>query len=301
MTIEAGGRKIEVSNPGKLLFPESGISKLDLAGFYRRIADVMLPHVRDRAATMHRYPDGISADDFFQKDVPDYFPEWIERVRLPKEDGDVDYLVVEEPATLAYLADQGCITLHVSLSRVDSPDKPDRMVFDLDPPDGGELETLHGAVRKVRSVLDELDLGSHLMTTGSSGYHILVPLDRSADFDESRAFARAVGDLCAERYPEAVTIEQRKSSRQGRVFIDYLRNAYGQTTVAPYAVRALAEAPVATPLDWEELSSSEPRQYRVDNIFRRLAQKEDPWKDLADRAGHALGPRLEDLKDLSAS
>lgn len=299
MTIEAGGRDIEVSKPEKLMFPESGISKFDLADFYRRIVDVMLPHVRGRAVTMHRFPDGISAEAFYQKDVPDYFPVWIERARLPKAGGDVDYLVVDEPATLVYLADQGSVTLHVSLSRVDRPDKPDRLILDLDPPDGAELDTLHGAVRKVRSVLDDLELESLLMTTGSSGYHILVPLDRSVGFDESRAFARAVGDLCAKRYPESVTIEQRKSSRGGRVFIDYLRNAYGQTTVAPYSPRALPEAPIATPLDWDELSSSEPRQYRVDNIFRRLAQKEDPWKGLADREGYALGSRLQDLEELS--
>lgn len=302
MKIEVGEHQLEISNPDKLMFPESGVTKGDLATYYYRIGETMLPHVRGRAVTMHRFPDGITAEGFYQKDLPDYFPDWIERARLPKEEGgEIDYLVVEEPATLVFMADQGSITPHVTLSEIDNPYLPDRMVFDMDPPDGdGDLGTLHRSVRILRSVLEELDLRSQLMTTGSRGYHILVRLDRSAGFDETREFARRVGEIAATRYPDTLTVEQRKAARQGRVFIDYLRNSSGQTTVAPYALRALPGAPVATPLDWDELVSTEPQQYRIDNIFRRLAQKEDPWAGLATRDGHDLSTRLDALQSLES-
>jgi bifunctional non-homologous end joining protein LigD len=300
--IEVDGRQVEISNPDKLMFPASGITKGNLAAYYQRIGETMLPHVRGRAVTMHRFPDGISGEGFYQKDLPDYFPDWIERASLPKQgQGEVDYLVIEEPASLVFIANQGSITPHVTLSRVDEPDLPDRMVFDMDPPDDGEdLAALRRGVRMVRSVLEELDLESYLMTTGSRGYHLLVPLDRSIGFDETRAFARQVGELAAKRHPESLTVEQRKTARQGRVFVDYLRNSFGQTTVAPYAVRALPGAPIATPLDWGELVSSEPQQYRIDNIFRRLAQKEDPWVGLATRDGHDLSARLDALDSLES-
>jgi bifunctional non-homologous end joining protein LigD len=276
--IETESRSIEVSKPDKTLFPESGITKEELARYYARIGETMLPHVRDRAMTLHRFPDGIDAEGFIQKDAPDYFPDWIERHPLPKEDGEVDYVVANDVATLVYLADQGCITPHVTLSRVDKPDRPDRMVFDIDPPEElDDLHLLHHAVRMVGEVIDGMGVDMFLMTTGSKGYHIVVPLDRSDDFDTIRHQAKAVADRVVEENPDLLTVAQRKAKREGRVFVDYLRNSYGQTTVAPYAVRALERRPVATPLDWDELGSSEPGKYTIENIFRRLSQKEDPW------------------------
>lgn len=276
--IETESRSIEVSKPDKVLFPESGVTKEDLARYYARIGETMLPHVRDRAMTLQRFPDGIDADGFIQKEAPDYFPNWIERHTLPKEDGEVDYVVANDVATLVYLADQACITPHVTLSRVDEPDRPDRMVFDIDPPeDLDDLAALHEAVRAVGEVIEGTGMNSFLMTTGSKGYHIVVPLDRSEDFDTVRDRAKDVAERVADENPDLLTAAQRKSKRQGRVFVDYLRNSYGQTTVAPYSVRALEKAPVATPLDWDELGSSEPRKYTIDNIFRRLSQKRDPW------------------------
>lgn len=279
--VETDLRSVEVSNPDKMLFPGTGITKADLAHYYQRIGEHMVPYLRDRAVTLHRFPDGIEAEGFIQKNASDHFPDWVQRHRLAKEDGEVEHVVVNDVATLVYLADQACITPHITLSRVDSPDHPDRMVFDLDPPeDTDDLDALHGAVRTMGDILDDLGIDKHLMTTGSKGYHIVVARDRDSDFDEVHDMARDISRRAAEEQPDLLTVEQRKDRRGDRVFVDYLRNSYAQTTVAPYAVRPIEDAPVATPLAWEELGSSEPRQFRMDNIFRRLGQKPDPWAGL---------------------
>ena len=279
------GHEIAVSNRDKVFFPESGLTKGDLIDYYRRIADVALPHLRGRPVSMHRFPDGIGKSGFFQKNIPDYFPQWIERKTLEKEGGSVTHVVVNNAATLVYLADQGCITPHIGLSRVDRIDTPDRLVFDLDPSDD-DFAKVQGAARKVRAVLDELEFDSFVQTTGSRGLHVVVPLDRRAGFDEVRRFARRLAAHLAGRYPEELTVEQRKAARGPRVFVDYLRNGYAQTTVAPYAVRAIEGAPVAAPLTWPEALAEgmSPRKYTIQNIFRRLAQKEDPWAGIDRKA-----------------
>lgn len=279
-SIEVDGRTVTLSRPDKLLFPKSGITKADLADYYRRIAPHMLPFLQNRPLSMQRFPDGIAEEGFFQKGVSEHFPDWISRARLAKEGGTVDYVVADDAATLVYLANQAAITLHVALSRLDRIRHPDRLVFDLDPPDRNFRRICRAALL-LRDFLADLGLSSFVKTTGSRGLHIEVPLDRSSDFDEARAFARRVGEKLSARYPGNLTIEQRKSKRGKRIFIDYLRNAYGQTTVAPYTVRAREGAPVATPLDWAELKKSAltARRYTVRNIFRRLAQKPDPWAD----------------------
>lgn len=281
---EISGRSLELSNLDKVLFPNDGITKGELIDYYRRVASIALPHYRDRPLTMHRYPDGIAKKGFFQKDIPDHFPEWIDRARLDKENGSVTHVVVNEPATLAYLADQGCVTPHLGLARIDKPDHPDRAIFDLDPSDDdfGKVQT---AAKLLKSHLDKLELPSYVQTTGSRGLHVLVPLDRGADFDTVRDFTRAVAERLADANPDVVTVAHRKNKRGARVFIDYLRNAYGQTAVAPYGVRALEGAPVATPLSWREATASglSPRKYTVKNLFRRLSQVDDPWSDIRRR------------------
>lgn len=280
-SIEVGGRTIEIGNPDKELFPGEGITKLDFARYLHRVADVMIPHTRNRAMTMHRFPDGIESDGFYQKEMPDHFPDWIRTARLEKEGGSVNQIVCDDAATLVYLADQACITPHVALSTVDRIDRPDRIVFDLDPPeDARDPAPVKEAARSVRELLDELDLPAFLMTTGSSGYHVVVPLDATMAFDAVRGIAHRMADVLAERHPDALTAAQRKDKRGGRVFVDYLRNGYAQTTVAPYAVRALPGAPVATPIEWEELGSTDPRHYTMTRVLRRLAQKNDPWQDV---------------------
>lgn len=281
-TLEVGDRGIEISHPGKLLFPEDGITKLALARYYDRIAKTALPHFIDRALSMHRFPDGIDEHGFFQKQIGKHFPKWIQRISLPKQDGDVTYVVVDQAATLVYLADQASITPHLMLSRIDRPHYPDRMVFDLDPSDG-DFGKVQRAARCVKTLLDRIELASFVQTTGSRGLHIVVPLDRKQRFDSVREFAHRCCRQLAAEHPDLLTVEQRKNQRGNRVFLDDVRNAYGQTSVAPYAVRALPGAPVATPLRWQEVSSSslDPQRYHIGNLFRRLGQIQDPWHNLA--------------------
>lgn len=285
--MKIGAHTVELSHLDKVLFPDDGITKGDLINYYRRIADVILPHLTDHPLSMQRFPGGIKAEGSYQKEIPDYFPDWIRRVSVEvKEDQRKQAQVVcENVETLVYLANQACITLHPWLSQADRLNHPDKLIFDLDPP-GGDFETVRFAAGRLREMLQEMGLVPFVMTTGSKGLHVVAPLDRSADFDEVRAFVRQLADELARREPERLTTETRKDQRQGRVFLDYLRNAYAQTGVAPYTVRAKPGAPVATPLDWVELA--DPRlhsqSYTLRNIFRRLGQKADPWQDMRDHA-----------------
>jgi bifunctional non-homologous end joining protein LigD len=281
-TITVDGREIELSNIDKVLFPKAGLTKGDLIEYYRRIAPVLLPHIEGRALSFQRFPDGIEAEGFFQKNASDYFPDWIARTRLAKEDGSVEHVLANDAATLVYLANQACITLHISLARAERPRHPDRLVIDLDPSDD-DFALVKKVARWAGNLLDELELTPFVQTTGSRGLHVWVPLDGSADFDEVSRFAKDLAGLLEQRHPDEVTTEQRKNARGDRVFLDILRNAYGQTAVAPYAVRARPAASLATPLDWDELDEAglAPDRYTIANIFRRLGQKHDPWADMA--------------------
>lgn len=303
---EIDGHDLKFSNLDKILFPAPNdkgkdITKGEVIDYYQRIAAVALPHYRDRPLTLQRFPDGIGEDSFFQKDVPDYFPGWIDRVELPKEGGRITYMIANDAASLAYIANQGCITPHLALARRDRPQEPDRLVFDLDPSGknlADDFEKVRQAALWTRERLEALGLPSFVMTTGSRGLHVVVPLDRSCGFDSVRDFAHAFARRLAEAHPEQLTVAQRKDQRGDRVFLDYLRNAYGQTAVAPYALRARTGAPVATPITWKEAADAKlgPRRYTLANIFRRLAQTEDPWADI-DRHAIALDGAVRRLAE----
>jgi bifunctional non-homologous end joining protein LigD len=290
--------KVQVSRPGKVLFPESGVTKADLARYYERVAKQMLPHVKGRPVSMQRFPDGIGNYGFFHKDVPEHFPDWIERVEVRKAGGTVTHAVTCDADTLVYLADQACITPHVWLSRIPDLERPDRLVFDLDPSDGG-FARVRRAARRTGELLEQLGLVPFAMITGSRGIHVWVPLRPRAGFDEVRRFARDVARLLAERHPKELTVEQRKAKRAGRILIDVMRNGYAQTAVPPYAVRPRPQAPVATPLEWDELSDSRlrPDRFTTRNVFRRLAARGDPWARISRRAKELKQPRrrLDDL------
>ena len=298
-TIEIDGHTIALSNTDKVLFPQAKITKGDLIDYYRQIAPVMLPHIAGRPLSFQRYPDGIDAGGFMQKNASDYFPDWIRRARLAKEDGEVEHVVAEDAATLVYLANQACITLHAGLFRIDRIDHPDMMVLDLDPSDD-DFAKVKRAAKDARTLLEEVGLTSFVQTTGSRGLHVWAPLDRSATFDEVRETASILAETLAARRPDERTTAQRKANRGDRVFIDVVRNAYGQTVVAPYTVRARPEASVATPLDWQEVDSPalEPRRYTVRNLFRRLAQKPDPWASIQKNA-QSLAPARQKLAALA--
>lgn len=291
-TITFGRYVVETSNEDKVFFPAAGITKGDLIDYYRRIAGAILPYLKGRPLTMQRFPDGIEGEGFYQKDISDYFPDWIDRVRVSKEDGTVTHVVCEKAATLVYLADQACITPHIWLSRRDRLENSDLLVFDLDPSTDG-FGPVRAAAQALHELLDELGLVSYVQTTGSRGLHVFVPLDRSAGFDTVRSFAQDAAGLLAARDPKRLTTEQRKNKRGNRVFVDTLRNAYGQTAVAPYAVRARPDAPVATPLDWDEVGRGDltPTKYTVRNVLRRLGQRNDPWAGIWRHARSLKEPR----------
>jgi bifunctional non-homologous end joining protein LigD len=283
------------------MFPDDGIAKADLVAYYRRVARPMLPHLRGRPLTMERYPDGYGGQSFIQKEISGYFPDWIRREEVPKQDGGVTMAVCDNAATLAYLANQACLTPHVWLSRADVPDRPDRLVFDLDPPDDDpeNFEIVRWTARMLGEFLEELGLRAAVMTTGSRGLHLLLPLSRGEDFDTVRAFARETCELLARRYPERLTTETRKDKRRGRLYLDIQRNAYAQTAVAPYAVRARPHAPVATPLSWEELADRGigSRHWTLRTIPGRLDAEGDPWRGLGSRR-RSLGPARRRLREL---
>jgi bifunctional non-homologous end joining protein LigD len=280
--MKIGGHNIEISHRDKVFFPKGKTTKGDVIDYFRRVARFMLPHVRERPLAMHRHPDGIKGEGFFQKDVPDYFPRWIKRVTTPrKEGGKIDNVVCNNAATLVYLANQACITPHVWLSRRDKLDCPDQLIFDLDPP-RKKFALVRFAAKALREFFDELGLRSFVKTTGSRGLHVTVPLDRKQDFDTVREFAQDLARVLAHRHPKRLTVEPRKDKRRGRLFLDTARNSYAQHAVAPYAVRAIEGAPIATPLAWKEVSNRklDAQSFNMQNIFQRLSRKSDPWKNL---------------------
>ncbi|TML75838.1 MAG: ATP-dependent DNA ligase [Actinobacteria bacterium] len=261
------------------MFPRAGLSKLDLARHYERVAPAMVPLVRDHPVAMHSFPEGVDGPGFFAKDVPRHFPDWIQRVTVPKRGGSLTHVLANDAATLVYLANQNCVTPHIWTSRADRPREPDRIVFDLDPA-GTRFADVRAAARTLGDILRDLGLQPFAMTTGSRGLHVVVPIRRGRDYEEVHAFARTVSGALADRDPRRLTTEVRKAKRNERIFIDVGRNAYAQHAVAPYAVRPRPTAPVATPLHWEELGDRKlrPDRWTIKTIGDRLDADDDPWR-----------------------
>lgn len=298
--MKIASHEIELSNRDKIYFPDEEITKGDLIDYYEKISDTFIPYLKDRPLSLNRFPDGITKEGFYQKDTPDYFPDWIETVEIEKKEGGKNLQVVcNNTATLVYLANQGTISFHPWLSTTSDLQKPDKLVFDLDPPQGDFEIVLKGA-KTLHSLLnDELGLNPFVMTTGSKGLHVVCPLQVDKTFDKVRAFAKDVANYISDSNPETFTVETRKNKRKERLFIDYLRNAYAQTSIPPFSVRARSGAPVATPLAWDELSKEglNSQSYTIKNIFKRLSQKEDPWKPFKKKAT-SLDNSIEKLNKL---
>ena len=275
-----------ISHPEKILFPDDGITKGELAAYYEAIAPVMLPHIRRRPVTMERYHRGIGAPGFFQKDVSKGFPEWLKRVEVPKNEGTVNHPIVTDTRSLLWLANQNSITIHVWPSRAPNLYKPDICVFDLDPSrnsaDKRQLDVLCRAALNLRALLKELGLPGWIKTTGSKGFHIAVPLDAQADFATVARFAHRVGKLLVARDPENLTREFHKVDRRGRILVDTGRNDYSATFAAAYTVRARRGAPVSAPCAWEEVERGEvsPVSFTIRNMAERIENVGDLWADL---------------------
>jgi bifunctional non-homologous end joining protein LigD len=276
-----------ISHPDKVLFPQIGLTKLELAQHYERVAPAMLPYVRDRPLAVQAFPNGIEQHGFFMKAVPGYFPEWVERVTVPKRGGTVTHPLANDARTLVYLAGQNVVTLHTWLSRADEPAQPDRLIVDFDPSkSSGGFADVRAAARDAGERLRDLGLATYAMVTGSRGIHVVCPLRRGPSFTEVHRFTRALAERMVEDNPRKLTLEWHKAERGDRIYVDVNRIAYAQHAVAPYGVRAREKAPVAMPIHWEELSDRglKPDRWTVKNAGSRLDAEGDPWKGMMRRA-----------------
>jgi bifunctional non-homologous end joining protein LigD len=279
-----GGIPVQLSHLDKVFFPDDGITKGDLVGYYEWVAPRIVRYLQDRPLVMDRYPDGIAGQRLVQKNVPEYFPAWVTRTDVKKRDGVVHQVVCDKPATLVYLANQACIEFHVFLSAVGALDRPDQLVFDLDPPDEEGFGLARRTALNLRELLEgELGLATFIKTTGGKGLHVHVPLRPERDFDAVRGFARDVATRLASRFPRELTVDQRKEQRGHRLYLDIMRNAYAQTVVAPYSVRGRPGAHVATPLHWAEVEDSglDPKQFTLRTLPHELEGRGDPWAGMA--------------------
>jgi bifunctional non-homologous end joining protein LigD len=277
--------EIKLSNPDKVLFPDDGITKAELAEHYARVAERMVPHCRDRPMNLWRWNKGIAHDVVVQQSLPKGAPDWVARCEVPRrKGGDIVHGMINDADTLRWLAQQNCITPHVWNARCDLRDKPDRIVCDLDPSDEDFDKIREGAL-VTAEILRDLGLVPFAKVSGSRGIHIVAPLERRRTADEVRARAGELAEQIAAERPDTLTTFWRKDKREGRILVDVARNTYGQTIVAPYAVRALAGAPVAMPVSWDEVAdaSLKPRQFKLREIAARL-RGEDPWAAMAESA-----------------
>jgi bifunctional non-homologous end joining protein LigD len=276
---------VRLSSADRVLFPQDGITKGDLFAYYERVGPTIVPHLRDRPFTMKRYREGLAAEGFFQKQAPKGMPSWIPTRQFethPRGGGSsrlVDFPLVNSVEALLWMVQMHCIDMNAWYSRVDKPDRPDYVVFDLDPPDdeGGfalAIEVAH----LVRELLDELELPGYVKTSGADGIHVLAPIQRRATFDDTYAFAEAASRLLEERHPGKVTTEWLKKKRSG-VLVDHRQNGWGKTIASAYSVRPKPGAPVSTPLRWDELTPDvRPRQFSMDVVLERIEQLGDLYE-----------------------
>jgi bifunctional non-homologous end joining protein LigD len=290
-----------ITHPEKVLFPDAGITKGDVAAYYEAIAPVMLPHLRGRPITMERYPAGIGAKGFWQKDVSKGFPDWLQRVEVPKKDGVVHHPVVTNVESLLWITNQNTITQHVWTSRLPDLNHPDLCVFDLDPSQD-DAAAVRAAAIALRDLLKELGLPSWVKTTGSKGFHIVVPVDGKTTMGFVARFANAVGSLFVRLMPDKLTQEFSKADRGGRIYVDTGRNGYSATFAAAYTLRAKPGAPVSAPCTWEELERGEvsPGSFTLRNMSARIAAVGDVWADMR-RRGRSLQKAMEKLRQFGAA
>jgi len=289
-----------ITHPEKVLFPDAGITKGEMAAYYEAVAPIMVPHIRGRPITMERYPNGIDKKGFMHKDVSKGFPDWLERVEVPKKDGTVHHAIVTDTRSLLWLANQNTITPHVWSTRAPDLYHPDICVFDLDP-SVEDPAMLRSAALGLRDFLQELGLPSWIKTSGSKGFHIAVPLDGKSNMGEVSSFAHHVGAMLVKLAPDHLTQEFSKVDRGRRILIDTGRNGYSATWAAPYAVRARPGAPVSAPCTWEEVERGDigPRSLTLRSMADRVAKVGDLWADMRKKK-RSLPRAIEKLRRISA-
>jgi bifunctional non-homologous end joining protein LigD len=301
LELTVGRRRVRVTHPERVLFPGDGVTKGDLAEYYAAIGDAIVPHLRDRPFTLKRYPYGIRAQPYFAKQAPKGKPPWIptRRFRTWPREGEsrlVDFTLVNEPAALVWMVQMNCIDMNAWYSRVDKPDRPDFVLFDLDPPDSrnGFVEAIRVA-HLIREALEGLELRSYVKTSGADGIHVLLPIARRATFKQTYEFAELLSRQLEAEHPGLVTTEWLKKKRRG-VLVDHRQNGHGKTIASVYSVRPKPGAPVSTPLRWEELTERiRPRDFGRREALDRVAKHGDLFEPVL-RGGQALGPGLRRLR-----
>lgn len=297
--VQASALKVKLSNPDKIYWPEEGYTKKDLVRYYEKISKYILPYLKNRPQSLNRFPNGITGKNFFQKDVMNA-PIWAKTVKIfsQSENKQINYLVCNDKRTLLYLANLGCIELNVWNSSLGALDKPDYMVFDLDPLEISFSEAIKVAL-EVKRILDEIGIRSYCKTSGSRGLHLYVPLKPVYSYEQVKEFAKLISLIVNQRLPFITSMERKPERRKNRIYLDYLQNREGQTMAAPYCLRPKKGAPVSTPLEWEELEQNlDPRKFNIKTIFQRLKKNGDPWKDFFKRTNGNLVEAIAKLEEM---
>ena len=299
--LQIGRRRVRLTSPDKVLFPADRVTKKDLAEYYAAVGPTIVPHLKDRPFTLKRYPYGIEGEAYFHKQAPKGKPDWLPTRQFrtwPRESkGEsrlVDFTLVNEPAALVWMVQMNCIDMNAWYSRVDKPDRPDFVLFDLDPPDDGFALAIRVA-HLIREELEGLGLDSYVKTSGADGIHVLVPIARRATYEDTYTFAELVARGLEERHPGLVTTEWLKRKREG-VLVDHRQNARGKTIASVYSVRPKPGAPVSTPLRWEELTETvTPRRFGMRVALERVEEHGDLFAPVL-AGGQALGAALRKLR-----
>ncbi|MRK02465.1 hypothetical protein GEV27_13140 [Aeromicrobium sp. S22] len=305
-TVSVAGRRLRLTHPDKVIYPDTGTTKADVIAYYQQIAPYLLPHIRGRIVTRKRWVDGVGTDSapgsvFFEKNLPDSAPSWIRRVEIHHREHVNTYPVFEDAAALAWAGQVAALELHVPQWRVDrdgTPQNPDRFVLDLDPGPGAGLPECVDVAKRAKKLLADLDLTTYPVTSGSKGIHLYAPLDGSHDSDYMNAFAKEVAKALEAELPDLVVSSMRKSERGGKVLVDWSQNNGNKTTIAPYSLRGTTTPRVAVPRTWREMTDSL-EQLTLDQVVARMKRRKDPMADLSEHAADPDEPdRLETYRSM---
>jgi bifunctional non-homologous end joining protein LigD len=284
--VEVEGRRLKLSNLDKVLYPKPGFTKGEVVDYYRRVAPVVLPHLRDRALTLKRYPDGVEGQHFYEKQCPSHRPEWVRTAPVSTNGRKIDFCVIDDLPTLVWAANLADLELHTSLSLVDDVERPTMVVFDLDPGAPATIVECAEVALELRELLDGLGLESFAKTSGSKGLHFYIPLNTAVTYEETKPFAHALAKVMEKHHPEAVTSVMKKERRKGKVFIDWSQNNDFKTTVCVYSLRARELPTVATPVTWEEVAAlrdsgdEEQLVFGPEQVLDRVSEKGDLFEPL---------------------
>jgi bifunctional non-homologous end joining protein LigD len=291
-TVSIEGRSFALSRLDKVLWPQDGYTKGELINYYVEVAPYIIPHLQGRPMVFTRYPDGIEKQSFYQKNAPQSLPQWIKTYPYysPDSQRDINFILVEESATLAWLANQACIEMHPWLSCATSVDYPDFAVFDLDPSPGNTFEQIRVIALLTRQILSELGLRSYIKTSGSEGLHVYLPLENKYSYEEVRDFGRSVAQIICTMQPDIATVERTVKKRGAKIYVDYMQNVKGKTLCSAYSVRPRTGATVSAPLDWDEVNSIKPSNFTIKTVLPRLQ-----------KVGDLFAPVLSDRQSLETA